>query len=390
MTTVLDNRENWQHPLPFTATIAHPPVMSSSLRKIRILTLDGGGVRGLSSLLILREFIERLQHTRASGTPNVQPAPLPPCDVFDFIVGTGTGGISALFLGRLHMTVDQAIDAYLRMARTAFKSPAFRLRWGSRTAFDGNALADCLRGTVAEYLRDPNALLFETSDPQCRVAVLAATSAYTDTPPYVFRNDLATPSFRIVDVALATSAMTGLFPAVSLSHPPIEFIDAGIAGFNNPSEVALSQAHGIWPNRDTVILSIGTGSQRVVDATGRDHWRKLADLSQRLIESCEVVHDHLVRNQPLLSYFRFSVDRGLDEVGVREWKEAGDCGHLTGITGAYLRKAEPARLLDLCVQAVTSVDGDTLGVWSLNLDLRLIDQSIRSPGGFQWPINSQQ
>ena len=102
------------------------------------------------------------------------------------------------------------------MARTAFKSSTFRprrlLRGGSRAAFDGKALAYCLRGTVAQYLRDPNALLFETSDSQCRVAVLAATGAYTDTSPYVFRTDLTIPPFRIIDAALATSAMAGLFP----------------------------------------------------------------------------------------------------------------------------------------------------------------------------------
>ena len=252
------------------------------------------------------------------------------------------------------MTVDQAIEEYLRMASTAFKSPSFWPRrlfhWGSRTAFDGKALADCLRGIVARYLRDPNAVLFETSAPQCRVAVLATTSAYTDASPWVFRIDLAMPSFRIVDIALATSLMASLFPAVSLSHPPIKFIDAGIPGYNNPSEVALSQAHSIWCNMDTVVLSIGTGSQWVVDATG-DCWRKHGDISQRLIESCELVHDHLVHNQPLLSYFCFSVDHGLDEIGVREWKEAGDDGHLAPITftSAYLRKAEHACHIDLCV-----------------------------------------
>src|SRR6266481_88749 len=110
--------------------------MSRSSPKIRILTLDGGGVRGLSSLLVLREFVERLQHKRASSAPNAPSTPLRPCDIFDFIVGTGTGGISALFLGRLRMTVDQAIEEYLRMARNSFKSPSFRpgrfLRWGYR------------------------------------------------------------------------------------------------------------------------------------------------------------------------------------------------------------------------------------------------------------------
>jgi len=360
--------------------------MSGSTPKIRILTLDGGGVRGLSSLLILREVVERLQHKRASST-DVPSMPLRPCDVFDLIVGTGTGGISALFLGRLHMTVDQAIEEYLRMARTVFKSPSLPgrgLHQGSGTVFDGKALADCLHGTVAQYLHDPDARLFETSDPRCCVAVLAATSAYADSSPYVFRTDLATPSFRIIDAALATSAMAGLLPAVSLGRPPIEFIDAGITGYNNPAEVALFQAHGIWPTRDTIILSLGTGTQKIVDTTGGNHWRQLAQLSQKLIESCEHVHDNLIRSQHPLSYFRFSVDRGLEEVGVEEWKEAGDNGRLAGITSAYLRKAEIDRHLNYCVQVVNS-GGHAPGEWNLDFDLSLVDHFIRSTGNFQWP-----
>jgi len=63
----------------------------------RILSLDGGGVRGLSSLLILREIMEDIeQRTGASETPR-------PCDYFDLIGGTSTGGLIAIMLGLLGM-----------------------------------------------------------------------------------------------------------------------------------------------------------------------------------------------------------------------------------------------------------------------------------------------
>ena len=269
------------------------------------------------------------------------------------------------------MTVDQAIEEYLRMARTVFKSPSFGsrrlLRWGSQTAFDGKALEKCLRGTVMKHLGDPDARLFEASEPPCRVAVLAARSAHADAPPHLFQNDVATPSFRIIDVALATSAAAGLFPTVSLSEPPI---DPGLAGYNNPTEVALSKAHETWPHRDTIVLSIGTGTQRIVDAAVGNHWGKLADLSQRLIESCKATHDRLIRSQDLLSYFRFSVDRGLDQVGMKEWKEA-EGRRLTGITSAYLGTAELARCLNLCVRVVHG-DSDPLREQELNSDCVLL------------------
>jgi Patatin-like phospholipase len=63
----------------------------------RILSLDGGGVRGLSSLLILREVMEEIG--RRSGAANT---PLP-CQYFDLIGGTSTGGLIAIMLGRLRM-----------------------------------------------------------------------------------------------------------------------------------------------------------------------------------------------------------------------------------------------------------------------------------------------
>ena len=62
----------------------------------RILSLDGGGVRGLSSLLILRNIMEEI--ARRNGTVEARP-----CEYFDLIGGTGTGGMIAIMLGRLRM-----------------------------------------------------------------------------------------------------------------------------------------------------------------------------------------------------------------------------------------------------------------------------------------------
>jgi patatin-like phospholipase/acyl hydrolase len=63
----------------------------------RILTLDGGGVRGLSSLLILRDIMEDIaQRTDAAEVPR-------PSQYFDLIGGTSTGGLIAIMLGMLGM-----------------------------------------------------------------------------------------------------------------------------------------------------------------------------------------------------------------------------------------------------------------------------------------------
>ena len=70
------------------AEITHQP---------RILSLDGGGVRGISALVILEEIMKEVRRRE-----NLKDVPLP-CDYFDLIGGTSTGGLIAIMLGRLRM-----------------------------------------------------------------------------------------------------------------------------------------------------------------------------------------------------------------------------------------------------------------------------------------------
>lgn len=53
-----------------------------------LLSLDGGGVRGLSTLFILKMVMQRLNQDRQNASlPAVKP-----CELFDLIGGTSTGG----------------------------------------------------------------------------------------------------------------------------------------------------------------------------------------------------------------------------------------------------------------------------------------------------------
>jgi patatin-like phospholipase/acyl hydrolase len=51
-------------------------------RELNLLSLDGGGIRGLSSLYILKRLMEAVDRDK----------PPKPCDCFDMIGGTSTGG----------------------------------------------------------------------------------------------------------------------------------------------------------------------------------------------------------------------------------------------------------------------------------------------------------
>ena len=66
---------------------------------LRILSLDGGGVRGISSLYILKDIMARVK--RQAQIDNQPISTVRPCDLFDRICGTSTGGLIAIMLGRL-------------------------------------------------------------------------------------------------------------------------------------------------------------------------------------------------------------------------------------------------------------------------------------------------
>jgi len=68
----------------------------------RVLTLDGGGVRELSSLIILRDLMENI------GQAKDLPETLKPSEYFDLIGGTSTGGLIAIMLGLLGMVFSPA------------------------------------------------------------------------------------------------------------------------------------------------------------------------------------------------------------------------------------------------------------------------------------------
>jgi patatin-like phospholipase/acyl hydrolase len=70
----------------------------------RLLAFDGGGVRGLSSLLIVERLMQEVQRIREEEGDPTPDDKLPlPCEYFDLICGTSTGGLIAIMLGRLRM-----------------------------------------------------------------------------------------------------------------------------------------------------------------------------------------------------------------------------------------------------------------------------------------------
>jgi hypothetical protein len=333
----------------------HPP----RRRLIRILSLDGGGVRGLSSLYILRDLMQRIEATRREA---VRPA-----DCFELIIGTGTGGISALLLGRMRMTVDDAIQEYVRMAETAYKwsSESFRTSfWVQNKAPDGAALERAIGDVVEKFLGYRDAQLEDPSEGSmsCRTAVLAITSLNGAARPYLFRSYAShrpASAFAIHEVARATVSTTRLFPAISLGDLSIQSIDAGSTDYHNPAEVAVGEAAALWPGRPIdCLVSLGTGFQK--NFSVGEGWSEAAQTCLEIMRSCEQVHDTMYRMSQLrnFAYFRFNVNRGLDGVGLLEWSEMGSRGDLAEVTGSYVRRNRVNDQVDKCLRLL---DGEKIG-----------------------------
>ena len=83
----------------------------------RLLCLDGGGVKGISSLMILDAIMKEV--AKIEGQPKDRPTPLPH-EYFDLAGGTSTGGLAALMMFRLKLSTATTMGHYDDMSKRIF------------------------------------------------------------------------------------------------------------------------------------------------------------------------------------------------------------------------------------------------------------------------------
>jgi len=135
---------------------------------LRLLSLDGGGVRGLSSLLVLQTLMESiaLEEKRLGRRAMNNHEPLKPCDYFDLIGGTSTGGIIAIMLSRLRLDCTQCIDVYSKLAEQIFKHDRSFKAFGMKiptgaSRFSGAVLANAIKTALKDLNFDPDELMWD-------------------------------------------------------------------------------------------------------------------------------------------------------------------------------------------------------------------------------------
>lgn len=104
-------------------------------------------------LVILKELMHRTFVEVTGRAPSQREIPRP-CEHFDLIAGTGTGGLIAIMLGRLRLDVDTCMDLYVRMTRRVFETDKTILGMPyKRTMFKASKLEEVIRECVREHTR---------------------------------------------------------------------------------------------------------------------------------------------------------------------------------------------------------------------------------------------
>lgn len=238
--------------------------------KKRILSIDGGGIRGIISLQILK----RIEDIVCSpGSPYNCLA-----DFFDLISGTSTGSIIASGLA-IGMKVDKILELYVDHGEAIFKPQFFLKSWYSQFRgykYDPKTLEHQLEETFKDITLGSDEL---------KTLLLIPTRNVTQGGAWIFSNNPFNPYFNnnrsllIKDLTRASSAAPMFFPVHYFNiknHNSKEikngFIDGGITMFNNPAFCSFLQAteevYGLkWRTKqdELLLISIGTGySKRAV------------------------------------------------------------------------------------------------------------------------------
>ena len=233
-------------------------------RPKRLLSLDGGGIRGI----IAAEVLIKIEDILVTGDSPWE------ClgDYFDFIGGTSTGAILAAGLAK-GMKARELRDFYVRKGPQVFKRsiwskiPLIGLLW---TKYVAGPLEKELREIFSDSDKNPLTLGF--AERKSLVMIVSKNASTGDTWFFVnaegskfYKSNAALPLWQVIR---ASSAAPTYFPprTIHIGGTPNEFIDGGMSSYNNPSFQLFVEAtqpdYGIaWKpgEKNMLLVSVGTG-----------------------------------------------------------------------------------------------------------------------------------
>lgn len=220
----------------------------------RILSIDGGGIRGVIPARVLVEIEERTQK--------------PVSELFDLIAGTSTGGLLALGLTKPapsggnapEFSAAQMLQLYDQEGASIFRRNLWHRFVALENLLEEKYPADGIESVLAEYFGD-----VRLSD--ALTEVLVTSYDIERRTPFFFRRSRAREragwDWPMRQAARATSAAPTYFEPAKLEAPDSSdyyaLVDGGVFA-NNPAMCAYAEARTLWPDEDDfLVVSLGTG-----------------------------------------------------------------------------------------------------------------------------------
>lgn len=307
----------------------------------RVLSFDGGGIRGLVSCIWLAGVEKALLD---AGKPGVRRS-------FDLVAGSSTGAIIACGLGA-GLSADAMAELYRRQRDLIFPGLAGRL-WSrlarlpaqgpSAPKYDGKGLEKVLRKVFGA-----------TTLGQLGMPTLVTCYDTIQRRPVVFKS--FKPEHRdlpVWEVCRASAAAPTYFPAhpLKVEGRNCALIDGGVVA-NNPTACAIAEAMRkdarVDSSQDLVVLSVGTGERtRSIDLKSAREWGAVewaVPIIDVLFDGSTDSVDYIARQLVGDGYFRLQAELiiGLDDL---DDTSATNIAALETLAKDYLAKPDTRKQL---------------------------------------------
>jgi uncharacterized protein len=280
---------------------------------IRVLSIDGGGIRGIIPAIVLAEL------ERATGRPVAE--------TFDLVAGTSTGGILALALtmkgpdGGPHWSAEQMIALYEEEGPNIFDRTVWDMIRSAGGLLDEKYPPAGMRRAFKTYMG-------EARLSEALTEVLVTAYEIEQRTTYFFKSAKARADerddFLIRDAAQATSAAPTYFEPARIEcgggRPDLALVDGGVFA-NNPAMCAYAEALKDEGDDEITLLSLGTGElTRSLPFDKAKDWG-LAEWAKPIIDVVfdgvsDATDHHLEQILGRNRYFRFQtrLDRARDDM----------------------------------------------------------------------------
>ncbi|CCD42661.1 similar to patatin-like phospholipase [Botrytis cinerea T4] len=306
---------------------------------IRVLTFDGGGIRGVASLQYLQVLQERIG------------LPYPVQENFDMVYGTSIGAIVALKLCVMGWSIEKCIERAEHFAKFAFQPrlvsriPAFIPKIPGLSAFvsflisyfaDGCYSADYLEEILQEEFGKERSILdcSNATATGTRIGIPVTTIQDATTCIFTNYNAVGTRPLKCGYHALRPKCGLGQVPLWKIARcgsaapwyfkpkhiPGIGTFQDGGVRQNDPGNIALQEVAVTFPNsvEPSLVVSLGTGATRVNEVPEMGPSRGLLKdgFIPRLIRAFKlsfgstIAHKHrsLRKQGHREQYFRFDIE----------------------------------------------------------------------------------